>query len=92
MHINASNYRQTLATLGFSIISTGGGCTAWYKGFTDGRHVLITDGDLGDDLGTAEMIEVGAYDVDSQLIGDDYWCGDFGGLLPAIERLSTLCA
>jgi hypothetical protein len=90
--MNASNYRQEIASLGFFVTSTGGGCTAWCKQFADGRHVLITDGDLGDDLASAELIEVGAYTADSEMISDDYWCGDFGGLPAAIERFSALCA
>ena len=31
--------------LGFQYYGTGGGCTAWFYKFTDGREFLITDTD-----------------------------------------------
>lgn len=94
--INANNYSEILTGRGFEIIGTGGGCTGWAKTFPAGHYVLITNGNLGHDLGETIPGEMGicvcAYDADSQALPDHlhYWEGDFSGLDSAINEMCDI--
>jgi hypothetical protein len=91
--INAENYGPALVALGFEVIGTGGGCTAWCKQFPAEHYVLITDDNCGHDLENApDAMVVGAYDADSQQLGGngEYFEGGFDGLPDAIVKYCAM--
>jgi hypothetical protein len=90
--INAKNYAEVLAAMGFRIFGTGGGCTAWHKEYPNGNYVLITDGDLGHELDPSMFeIEVAAYNPESEMLGNEaFWSGGFDGLPAAIAQFCEL--
>lgn len=71
---------------GFEVYNTGGGCTAWRREFTlDGRpaYMLLTDGDLSDEMQRGDTIEVGVYADDEHGECIASWWANEDGPIPA---------
>ena len=60
---------EELTKRGYTLVQTGGGCTAWVKVMADGDNVVVTDTQGTSDAGYDDWI-VGRYD------GDDWENGD----------------
>lgn len=68
------NRTQTmLEKLGFRVIDTGGGCTAWRKDFADGTYAMVTN-DASHAIQDGDDLVIFFYSVDG-----DEWVGSMGG-------------
>jgi hypothetical protein len=66
----AAAFPEIYEQFGFSIVHTGGGCTAWTIEAEDGRHVLITGGDAFVPEPDDDDVFVGLYTADGDWVED----------------------
>lgn len=73
----ATSAEQAYGAMGFSLIETGGGCTAFHKSISGARHILIT---VTDDpeapTEAAQPVAVGLYDDASPSEGEMFYAPD----------------
>lgn len=72
---------------GYEVQNTGGGCEAYRKCFTGGRHVLVTDGEGGASLPDSGAGSVGFYaDFDAVCAALRWETTDTDGLIDALNN------
>jgi len=61
---------KSLTALGFAVVDTGGGCTAWRIALPRHGYLLITDGEGGasHDIDNPQACTIGIYDEQSECV------------------------